>query len=286
MPSRIISGFVGLFFVAAVSLGCGFVGAPTKAPEKHPDTAPPSRIAIELLPFGNPSNADTADRDNWLITHSSHLLSYNESRGTLNWAAWRTTRADLGRSLPRPDFEPDHSLPTGVERIMYSDYSGSGYDRGHIVPSADRFGNAFLNAETFLMTNIVPQTADLNQYPWNTLEMYARNLVSRGNDLYTIAGVYGEKKRLRGKVVVPTNCWKVIVVFPRGTSVNEITAVTRIIAVDMPNIDGIESVNWQTYRTTVREIEQKTGLDLFSGLSREIQETIETRKDANMMRSP
>lgn len=286
MPSPIRSEFVGLLLIAAVSLGCGFVGEPTKAPVKLPDVAPSVLTAIELLPFGNPSSAGTADRNNWLLVHSSHLLSYNESRGTLNWAAWRTTRADLGRSLPRPDFEPDHSLPTGVERMMYSDYSGSGYDRGHIVPSADRFGNPLLNAETFLMTNIVPQTADLNQYPWNMLEMYSRNLVSRGNDLYTIAGVYGEKERLRGKVAVPTNCWKVIVVFPRGTSVKEITAATRIIAVDMPNDEGIEDARWETYKTTVGEIEQRTGLDLFSELPKEIQDKIESRKDADFLRSP
>jgi endonuclease G len=232
-----------------------------------------------LLPFGNPSNAGSEDKDNYLIVHDGHLLSYNNSRGTLNWIAWKTTRADLGDHLPRHLFEPDPLLPGGFRRIAYYDYSGSGYDRGHMVPSADRFGNVKLNEDTFLMTNIVPQTAALNQFPWEKLESYARSLVYRGSEVYTIAGVYGENGRLRGRVTIPTNCWKVIVVFPRGQHADRIDPNTRIIAVDMPNIDGIEAATWETYKTTVRAIEQKTGFDLFSSLPRDFQERIETRVD-------
>lgn len=225
-----------------------------------------------LLPFGNPSNAGT-DPDNYLLVHRSHILSYNSSRGTLNWVAWRTTAADLGEKRDRSRFEEDRSLPNGFRSVQYYDYSGSGYDRGHMVPAADRFADESLMEETFLMTNIVPQTGDLNQFPWNKLEMYARGIARNGSDLYTLAGVYGEKGRLRGKVVVPTNCWKVIAIIPRGQT--NITRSTRIIAVDMPNIDGIENENWQRYQTTVREIEQKTGLDLFSALPRDVQDVIE-----------
>lgn len=229
------------------------------------------------LPFGNPTNAASTDRDNYLIVHDAHVISYNTSRGTANWVAWRTRRSDLGDSIPRPLFEPDQLLPDGFRKIAYYDYSGSGYDRGHLVPSADRFGNKSQNADTFLMTNIVPQTGDLNQFPWEKLESYARSLVFRGNELYTIAGVYGEKGRLRNKVTIPANCWKVIVVFTRGQ--NNIWPDTRIIAVDMPNIDGIENASWESYKTTVREIEKKAGLDLFSSLPQDLQDQIETRTD-------
>ncbi len=237
-----------------------------------------ARIA-DVLPFGNPSNAtqDASNRDNYLVLHNSHVLSYNESRGTLNWIAWRTTAADLGERRERPLFEPDLSLPEGYKRIQYYDYSGSGYDRGHMVPAADRFGDTARMEETFLMTNIVPQTGDMNQYPWNKLESYARGIVRRGNDTYTIAGVYGEKGRLKNKLTIPTNCWKVIIVLNRGT--NEINERTRVIAVDMPNVENISDVRWEDFKTTVRDIENKTGLDLFSALPRNIQDSIGNRRD-------
>ena len=281
-----------LVFALGLSLlanaGCGPLRPGTDSRENDPVPASPASADAynEALPYGNPSNAttDPNNPDNYLVVHDSHVLSYNDSRGTMNWVAWRTTLEDLGERLPRELFQPDRSLPAGFRRIQYYDYSGSGYDRGHMVPSADRFANPKLNEQTFLMTNIVPQTGDLNQFPWNKLESYSRGIVRRGNDTYTIAGVYGENGMLKGKVTVPTNCWKVIVVLRRGNI--EISRSTRIIAVDMPNIDGIAEVRWENYKTTVRSIEQKTGLDLFSSLPRELQDVIETRVDPNTLYSP
>lgn len=232
-----------------------------------------------MLPFGNPSRARADDdADNYLVIHRSHVLSYNNSRGTLNWVAWRTRRTDLGESRERPDFEADRSLPPNFKRARYYDYSGSGYQRGHMLPSADRFGDAELNAETFLMTNIVPQEGDLNEFPWERLESHARKLVYRGGETYTIAGVYGDKGKLKDKVTVPTNCWKVIVVFTRGQNVNAINTTTQIIAVDMPNMDGIDDEPWQKYVTTIDAIEQRTGLDLFDLLPDDVENAIEARR--------
>ncbi len=266
-----------IFIVVALGLSCGFVRTPDR-PTVINDTG---EVPVDLsrhLPYGNPSGAtmDAENRDNYLLVRETHISSYNNSRGTINWTAWFTTAKDLGENRERPRFEADRRLPNGFRRVQYYDYSGSGYDRGHIVPSADRLADPRLNEQTFLMTNIVPQTKDLNQFPWQKLESYSRSLARRGDTIYTIAGVYGEKERLRGKVVVPTNCWKVIVVLTRGRT--DITRSTRVIAVDMPNIDGIENVEWQHYQTTVREIENRTGLNLFSQLPTEIQETIETSR--------
>lgn len=254
--------------------------APINQRDYNEASAPPTaKRTAEHLPFGNPSNAtaDPANSDNFLVAHDSHVLSYNSSRGTLNWIAWRTTASDLAERRERSLFEPDLSLPNGLRRIQYYDYSGSGYDRGHMVPAADRFGDQARMEETFLMTNIVPQTGDLNQFPWNKLESYARGIVRRGSDVYTIAGIYGEKARIKNKISVPTNCWKVIVVLKPGT--DRINEQTRVIAVDMPNVEGITDVRWEGFKTTTRDIENKTGLDLFSSIPRNIQDTIETRID-------
>lgn len=254
--------------------GCGRVAEGLRAEDT---TSVPPDSSTPHLPFGNPSNAtsDAANRENYLLIHSGFTLSYNDTRGTLNWVAWRTTAADLGERRERPLFRPDMSLPPNFRRVQYYDYAGSGYDRGHMVPAADRFADEARMDETFLMSNIVPQTDDLNQFVWNKLESYVRGTVRRRTDAYTIAGVYGEKHRIRDRVSVPTNIWKIIVFLPPGGS--EITDSTRIIAVDVPNVDGIANTRWQQYVTTVRAIEQRTGYDLFSHLPREIQDRIETR---------
>ena len=185
------------------------------------EAKPVQAIDSVHLPFGNPSNASAEDRNNFLIVGKGSVISYNDDRGTANWIAWRTTRDDLGRSIPRPDFRHDPRLPGNFERVEYYDYSGSGYDRGHLVPSADRFADKKLNEETFYLTNIMPQTPALNQKPWERLESEIRSLVRRnrkGFDAYQIAGGYGSRPTKKGRLTAPTNCWKIVVLMPRGAA--------------------------------------------------------------------
>ena len=248
-----------------------------------PTTAPnsPEQAAQVFLALGNPSNAGAADPNNYLLVNNYFALSYNRDKAIPNWAAWRISPAEIG-DFPRPEpdpFRPDDRLPKGWKRVTPSDYTGSGFDRGHLAPSADRSGSVEAMTATFLMTNMTPQTGDLNRGPWAKLEAYLRTLVTRGNDVYIYAGVYGENGKLKNKVSVPTNDWKVAVAVPTGSSVSDINENTRVIAVDMPNVKGIKNADWQVYRTTVRQIEQNTGYNLISNLPQNIQDALETKID-------
>lgn len=62
-----------------------------------------------------------------------------------------------GNAKRTDDFRPDIELPHD-ERSKFSDYSGRGYDRGHMAPAAafKRSKNAM--STTFLLSNVVPQT--------------------------------------------------------------------------------------------------------------------------------
>ncbi|MEJ7849457.1 MAG: DNA/RNA non-specific endonuclease [Pyrinomonadaceae bacterium] len=239
-------------------------------------TIRPEAETVHLL-LGNPSNADSGSRDNYLLLKRTFAISYNNSRGSANWISWKTTKKDLGDPLERPDFRPDLSLPRNFLRINATDYSGSGYQRGHLVPSADRFGDPEANLETFMMTNIVPQTGDLNQYPWEKFESYVRYNARRNSDVYQIAGVYGDRGRIRNKVTIPENCWKIVLILPAGAGIADVNENTLIIAVDMPNIKGIANNRWQQYQTTVRSIEQKTGYNFLDRLPKDLQEVLENR---------
>lgn len=269
---RFVRRFLLICLLIAAAFGCGRIDE--QRPESNGTQPQRPRDSVQLF-FGNPSSANEADANNYLIIGEGSTISYNNARGTPNWVSWRTTRQDLGASRQRPDFRPDPRLPGWFARIGYYDYSGSGYDRGHMVPSADRFGTERLNEETFYLTNIVPQTSALNQHPWEKLESHARGQARRGFDVYQIAGVYGLKEMLKGKVAAPTNCWKIIAVVPSGR--DEIDERTRLIAVDMPNEDGIEQGGWERFRTSIRAIEDKTGYDFFGFLPKEIQDRIEMR---------
>jgi endonuclease G, mitochondrial len=253
---------------------------PGNQPQAPSAPTSPAEAQATYLALGNPSSAG-ADQNNYLLVNNYFALSYNRGRGTPNWVSWRISKGELG-DLPRPQpdpFRPDPRLPKDWKPVTPSDYTGSGFDRGHMCPSADRSGSVEGMRETFLMTNMVPQTGDLNQDVWARLEAYLRTLVTRGSDVYIIAGPYGDKGKLKNKVTVPTNTWKIAVVVPAGFPISAIDEDTRVIAVDMPNVKGIRNADWQRYRSTVRDIERKTGYDFLSTLPGNLQEVLENKKD-------
>jgi endonuclease G, mitochondrial len=233
------------------------------------------------LVLGNPSNA-TADQnnsDNYLVVHSSFVLSYNKSRGGPNWVAWHLAKSDIGTIDRTNAFAPDTSLPRDWW-IRPTELSLKGYDRGHLCPSEERSDTEENNRETFLMSNMVPQTARLNRGSWKSLESYIQKLIVRtGDEAYIYAGCYGDKGRIKDKITIPTNCYKIAAILPDGNNdLRRINKNTRVIAVDMPNTTDNKR-GWRNYITTVDDLEEKTGYDFLSSLSESLQTILENSKD-------
>lgn len=164
-------------------------------------TAPPATKLVPQsttsvhLTLGNPSNASlsAANANNYLMLKTQYALSYNRSKGIPNWVSWRLDATWLGNAPRQNNFRPDTTLPDTWYRVRPNDYTGTGYDKGHLAPSADRTKSVEDNGSTFLMTNMVPQAPDNNQGYWADLEDYARSLVQGNNTLYIIAGGYGNQ---------------------------------------------------------------------------------------------
>ncbi len=243
--------------------------------------------------MGNPSGATTSTTNttNYLMVKTQYALSYNNSKGMANWVSWHLSTAWKGTATRCDCFTQDATLPTGYYRASTSNYTGTGFDRGHLCPSDDRDGSATDIAATFLMTNMSPQAPMLNQQPWEALEAYCRTLITAGNELYIIAGGYGSggtgsnggttTSIASGNINVPSHFWKVIVVLPIGTSdASRVSTSTRVIAIDMPNVQTVNAHTWDYYRTSVDAIESATGYDFLNNVSTTIQSTIEASVDA------
>ena len=244
-----------------------------------------SIFLAEHLALGNPSNAvrSISVPKNYLMVKRQYVLSYNRFAGIPNWTAWHLDSTWLGAIRRKNNFRPDSSLPAQWHRVTELSYRHSGYDRGHMCPSGDRTNTAEDNTMTFLMTNMVPQAPNNNQGPWAVLELYCRELVKEGNELYIYSGGYGTKGFLdSGRVNIPERVWKVIVVLPSGDRDRErITDSTRVIAVDMPNDNLLigKHDNWKKFRTAVDTVEQKTGFDFLSALPTAFQSVLEQTID-------
>jgi endonuclease G len=94
------------------------------------------------------------------------------------------------------NFHPDDALPATWYKVRPNDYTGSGYDRGHIIaPSADRTRNEADNSATFLMSNRMAQVPEINKGVWGDLEEYCRGLVEQGKELYIPGGASGKQEQ-------------------------------------------------------------------------------------------
>lgn len=252
--------------------------------------APPN--PAEHLALGNPSNATTDVNFplNYLMVKAQFVLSYNCTKGTANWVSWHLDSTWLGTAPRQDDYRADPAVPQGCYQVQSNDYSGSGFDRGHLTPSADRTSSIPDNSATFLMTNFIPQAPNNNQGPWEELESYLRTLVNQGNEVYIIAGGIGQggvgsngaaTTVAGGNVVVPASTWKIALVLPVGANdVDRITKNTRVIAVNMPNRQDIGiNTPWRNFRTNVKQIEAKTGLNFFTNVRPQLRQILKIKQD-------
>jgi endonuclease G len=243
-------------------------------------------IGIDLqMQLGNPSNAaaDPNNHSHDLIQRTVEAIDYDDNLGEPSWAIWDLTASDVGTSGRSTSFTADTTLPSGFYAVKTGDYTYSGYDRGHMCPSADRTDNDTDNALVFIMSNIVPQTPDNNEGPWASFESYCRTLESSGGELMIICGGSGYNGSFipSGKAAIPDYTWKIAVDVPpgSGSALSRIDASTRVICIKIPNVAGIRSNPWTQYITSASQIQADTGYTFFTALPADIALVLRAKVD-------
>jgi endonuclease G, mitochondrial len=269
-----------------------------KAQESQP-VARASEVGDVHLALGNPSAAkhepQNPDRTNFLMVKDQYALSYNDKKGTPNWVSYRLERKDMGRAARSLIFFPDETLPAAFHKVMPGDYyyTKTAMTRGHMCPSGHR-NNTEANAKsTYVMTNMVPQTEELNGGSWELLERHCRDLCfDHGKELFIVCGPHGMGGvGAHGQidtvghehVVVPKSCWKVILVVDGGGTrgpLARVNAQTRAIAVVMPNTrEPNENVPWERYVVSIADVEALTGYRFFDRVPAEILNVLKKKVD-------
>lgn len=251
------------------------ISATTDEPVAGPCFPP---VDNDNLFLGNPTNAERflMYPDNYLLDHGYFSLGYSNERGIPLWVSWHLESGDLGSTPRQDDFREDENLDSGVfYRVPSNAFSGSGFDRGHNCPSADRTTTVTANSTTFLMTNIIPQSASFNQGPWAGLETYIRNtLVGTNYEAFIVMGSYGAGgvassstiySLHNGRVTVPEKVFKIALIIPKGNSdFSRVDTSARILAVTMPNDNRLYTTSgqtaWRNYRTNISAIESDADL--------------------------
>ena len=243
-------------------------------------------VNLQLL-LGNPSGAtaDTNNHSHYLLRRTIEALDYNDTLRQPNWASWCYTTNDSGSASRSSSFFSDPNLPPNFYRVLPTDLSGSGYDRGHMCPSADRTDTDANNDATFYMSNIIPQAPDNNQGVWANLENYARALAA-SNEVLNLCGPQGfgtNRTDSAGQIPIASNVWKIIVAVPLGSgpTLSRMTASTRVIAVNIPNIQGVRNDPWPAYLTSVYQLQTNTGFSFFTALDPSLAAILRSKVDGS-----
>jgi endonuclease G len=200
-----------------------------------------------------------------VFRNHGYMAGYSELRGDPLWVVYALSPApeDAPR-LKRPGrFSADWR---SLSHVGHDDYDRSHYDRGHLAPNhaiSVLYGREG-QLDTFLMTNIVPQTAELNERVWERLEEAELDrLAPRFGKLWVVTGPVfeGGVERLKSsfRVEVPDACYK-IYALPRPPG-----EAPKLLAFVIPQkVKGGEPLD--RFLTSVDEVERLTGLDFFPEL--------------------
>ena len=277
MPRKqtIIAAIAALLLVAALITAVGWAlmveqnRTATRGLPTRPD-------GPELRIYGGLPNAAAYGHPVLVLTNSGYLVGYCEAHRNPAWVSFSISSITAGSTAKRPSkFFTDTRT---TSRVAHQDYSNSGYDRGHMAPNyaiGTRYGHE-AQRETFLMSNITPQSPNLNRIWWRLLEeREANDFAMRMERVWVMTGPVftGDVKKLPSGVDVPTAFYRIVL--------DEENGQPRVLAFITPQtVTGHEPL--AQFLTSVREVERQTGLDFYSELSKEVQGRMETVKAARV----
>ncbi|XP_045712943.1 nuclease EXOG, mitochondrial [Phyllostomus hastatus] len=272
---RFLSGFVAGAVVGAAGAGLTALqllrsqGAEAAVAVREPDGSAEKSV---LGRFGFPlSGTETR-------FYTNHALSYDQSKREPRWVLEHISKSKIMGDADRKDckFKPDPSIPATFSAFN-KDYIGSGWSRGHMAPAGNNKFSAKAMAETFYLSNIVPQNFDNNAGYWNRIEMYCRELTERFEDVWIVSGPLtlpqtgSDGKKIvsyqvigEDNVAVPSHLYKVILA-RRSPASTEPLALGAFV---VPN----EAIGFQPqlseFQVSLQDLERLSGLVFFPHLDR------------------
>ncbi len=207
-----------------------------------------------------------------IINHTGFTISYNEKKLIPNWVAYELTNKETkGKAKRTNQFKEDPKVKG--RSANDKDYTGSGYDRGHMIPAGDLKWDEKAMEESFYLSNICPQAPNLNRGVWRILEEDLRDKTEKDSTLLIACGpilVDKNKKTIgKSKVCVPTGFFKVVLA--------PFTQPVKGIAFLFPNDDCNKELS--DYITTIDKVEDVTGIDFFYKLPDEIENKVEAESN-------
>ena len=228
-------------------------------------------------------------------------IEWDTDKNTQHWTCYKMYDTTIAQNVQRYDktHDVDGSLSydTGQypnDPLLAKDYQftsdsykGSGYDHGHICPSQDRVCSVDANRQTFIMTNMQPQTKAFNgsansnkdYSPWYRLEERVRTWSTQVDTMYVCKGgiVDSNSKTLgsgKNKIPVPSYFF-VALLSKKGDEYHAI-------GFWMKHESSYSSKQpLSAYAKSIDDLEKLTGYNFFCNLADNVENAVEKTYSAN-----
>ena len=202
------------------------------------------------------------------VDYTYFTLCYEPEHRQASWVKYKLSEQFIdGRQKRTNDYRADENIP---DPVLGSDYRGSGYDRGHLLPAADMKLSYRSMTETFYMTNMSPQNPRFNRGIWARIERRIRRLVKQHGTAHVVTGPILEEdlETIDSGVSIPRWYYKVAY-FPGPQ-------ITKAFLIE--NKAPEKDVYHSDFLVTVDEVESATGFDFFAELPDHVENKIEAIK--------
>lgn len=220
-----------------------------------------------------------------LKVSNNYTAYYDTSTYTSMWVAYPLNSSHMGSLARLDDWSYNPLISTSYQVNLCNSSYNDNYSRGHLIPNASRNGNSTLQAQTFYVTNSVPQIQDnFNGGIWSSLEG-ALQSIAKSEEIYIVTGVafakegetrsitYTTAKDDTKSVPVPNYFYKVAMKVTKSSS----GTVTAASTIGFWFEHKTYSDSYTNYAVSVDQIEEWTGFDFFVNLP----DSIETSAEAN-----
>lgn len=204
-----------------------------------------------------------------VLDQKGYSLGYSYERKAALWVSYVISEGSVGIDVGRRgNFYADPDISEKY-RVQPEDHVNTGYDKGHLAPSATIDFSKKANRETYALSNVVLQDEKLNREAWSKLESFVRSWTKTEGKLYVITGPIftSRPKRING-MALPSKFYKVIYSYSADKAIGFI----------FPNKAVSNEDVWK-YALPVREVEEKTGLTFFSRFREKTQKRIKEKVD-------
>ena len=243
----------------------GITGRDASVKAKMPD--PSSKVLFAGMPKRKTAKAP---RDISILDKGDFIVGWSPSLKRPVWCAYHVTPKVKYEAGKRPNFRKDSSAKSCP---VAASYARTGYDRGHLAPNyaiATRYGPQ-AQAKTFLMSNIAPQTPELNRGVWREIEHRIADLfTARWGEVWVIVGALSDDcETLSGTdISVPAAFYQIVI----AKTQEEIKALAFVIEQEVP---------WNAwprrYLTSIDTVEKLSGMDFFSELEDAVENSLESQ---------